>query len=653
MIGDVAADGYWPVDALDKLAHPDDLRRVYKVMSLLLNGETQRAICEYRVRTPHGWMWVESHGIAAERDAGGKPTRVMGTHADISERKEAEAQWQRARDLAEQASRAKSQFLANMSHEVRTPLNAIMGLTDLLLESPINDEQRRWLELTDRCSRALLSLLNDVLDFSRIEAGKLTIESIVFDLGGELADIAATYAQQAQVKGVHMAQSIAPALRCSVLGDPLRVRQVLGNLLANAVKFTQAGGSVSLSALAVGDASQGTLMVRFIVSDTGIGIPTESQDDIFEAFTQADASTSRRYGGSGLGLAICAQLTRLMGGCITLDSQPGKGSTFTVTLPFALQAQPALLATPSASSATGSDARTTLAGKRVLLAEDNEINELLMARMLSQLGCQVDVARDGEQAYDLWLKGNYALILMDVQMPKVNGLQATRRIRSTESEQGRVRTLILAVTANAMSGDESTCLAAGMDGYVAKPVQSQVLVQVIQRLLGQSSAPMAVGVSPHAAHTSEPIETVVSPAAAATAMPAVVTKVRSLERSSAGRVPSQSIDDVMGLFAGDVQEIQRFSQRLQVALDKSLQRLQTAGYQRQGSEVSAVVHTLNGTFGFLGARSAMRLCRGLELAARQADWHLYARALPLLRAESARVLKALAVVIQNSHEGTT
>lgn len=489
MIGDVVMDGYWNANALRERIHPEDLPAVQAAVEALAQGRTLRLVQEHRVRGAEGWIWVESHGIAAEHDARGRPLRLMGTLADISARKRVEAEIQAARDMAEQASRAKSEFLANTSHEFRTPLNALIGLTRLLMDSPINAEQRQWLTLMDSSAHALLNMLNDVLDFSRIEAGKMGIERVRFDLPRLLEETGALYEGQAREKAIQWTQSLAPDLPSAVTGDPGRLRQVLGNLLSNALKFTPAGGHVRLSA-STGTDQGGGRVLRLRVQDDGVGIARAHQAKIFEAFTQADSSTARRFGGSGLGLAICARLVRLMGGHIDLDSEPGRGSVFTVTLP--------LDGTDPASGRVlveegGGDAAAMQAtgkrfdGKVVLVAEDNPVNELLINQWLQRLGCVVRNARDGEEALAQWEAGPVDLVLMDVQMPRVNGLEAVRRIRERERRALLRPTPVVALTANAMSGDREACLAAGMDAYLSKPVTPESLAQAMAQVLRQDA----------------------------------------------------------------------------------------------------------------------------------------------------------------------
>ena len=497
MLGDIAMEGYWSAADLRERIHPDDRERTAAIERSLQSGQSRHAVSQYRVRTREGWLWVESHAMGAEHDAQGRPLRLMGTLADIGERKRLEAEGQRAREQAEQASRAKSEFLANISHEVRTPLNALMGLTQLLMDSPLNPDQRNWLELMDSSAHALLGLLNDVLDLSRIEAGKLSIERVHFDLHQVLQDVGALYAEQARAKPLAFSLTLAPDLPPQMQGDPGRLRQVLGNLLSNALKFTPRSGRIDVRADLTG-AANGPRQLRLAVQDSGVGISPRQQATIFDAFTQADASTARRYGGSGLGLAICSRLVRLMGGQIELQSALGQGSTFTVTLPLG-ELSPAAAEGPlSAPAELGelAQAGQRFAGLCALVAEDHPVNELLMTQLLQRLGCTVRHARDGHQAVEQWAQGGVDIVLMDVQMPGSNGLEATRLIREQELRRGLPHTPIIAVTANAMAGDREVCLAAGMDGYTAKPVSPQALIRAMDDALRYAAGQPAQATAP-------------------------------------------------------------------------------------------------------------------------------------------------------------
>lgn len=620
MLGDVAMEGYWDTSGLLDRVHPEDRAQVEATTRTLLSGEQQRAVSQHRVRTVDGWLWVESHGMVAEHDAQGRPIRLMGTIADIGKRKRAEAEGARARELAEQASRAKSEFLANISHEVRTPLNALMGLTRLLIDSPLNPEQKSWLELMDSSAHALLALLNDVLDLSRIEAGKLSIEHVRFHLHDVLNEVAALYAEQARAKPLDFALELAHGLPQQMQGDPGRLRQVLGNLLSNAVKFTPRGGRIRVTAQALTAAGTRQRLLRLRVQDSGVGIAAKQQPTLFDAFTQADASTARRYGGSGLGLAICARLVKLMGGGIEVQSELGQGSVFTVTLPLEEGAATdhAPLSAPIELNEVA-QAGQRFAGLTVLVAEDHPVNELLMNQLLQRLGCTVRNARDGEQAVQQWSQGGVDLVLMDVQMPGSNGLQATRRIRELEIARGLPHTPIVAVTANAMNGDREACLAAGMDGYTPKPMSPQALMHAMDEALLR-----AHGLPPRA------------PGAPVATEP---------DTRSPAAVGALDVPKLLRRLDGDRETLRALAQAMRSDMEQRLCELQAALVAQDADRAVAHAHGLKGSLGSMTAERGARLAKGLELAARSRDWQLFARALPLMQAEAQQIDAALAALL--------
>ena len=624
MIGDIAMEGYWDTQALMDRVHPEDRAQAQGMAQALLKGRQHRAIAQYRVRGAEGWVWIEAHGMVAEHDAGGRTLRLMGTLADIGERKRQEAVGELARTQAEQASKAKSEFLANISHEVRTPLNALMGLTRLLLESPLNEEQKSWLGLMDQSAHTLLSLLNDVLDLSRIEAGKLSIESLRFGLRDTISEACAVYAEQARAKGLGWSLQVDDRLPSSMQGDPGRLRQVLGNLLSNALKFTPRGGRIGV--VVEGFASDsGERRLRLQVQDSGVGIAPKHQASIFEAFTQADASTARRYGGSGLGLAICARLVRLMGGGIALQSELGQGSTFTVELPLgeAATTEAAPLSAPAELHGMA-QAGQRFAGQCVLVAEDHPVNELIMKQLLQRLGCEVRIARDGHQAVTQWQAGGIDLVLMDVQMPGSNGLEATRRIRELEIELGRPHTPIVAVTASAMSGDREACLMAGMDDYISKPVSPQALIQAMDdarlRSAGQPVSP----------RTSSPA----APTPGGTGTPAMPAEASALDIAKLRR----RLD-------GDEDTLRQLGHAMRIDLGQRLQALRQALQHQDRDMATSHAHGLKGSLGSMTADRGARLAKGLELAARSRDWALFERALPLMEAEARHIDAALAALL--------
>ncbi len=643
-LGGVAADGYWELIDLRARLHPDDVEPLRAQVMALLEGRSQHAVLQHRVRAADGWRWVETHGTLAEHDSQGKPLRLMGTIADIGERKRVEQEGIQARELAEQAHRVKSEFLTNISHEVRTPLNALMGLTRMLKDSPLNAEQAHWLALMDGAAHTLLEQLDNLLDLSRIEAGELRIEQVRFDLRGMLEQASAICAEQARAKPLAFRIEVGPDLPRWLTGDPVRLRQVIGNLLSNALKFTPKGGSITLRAgLAPppqdGDAHAGAMPRRWQiqVQDSGEGIAPQDQVDIFNAFTQADASTTRRHGGSGLGLAICSRLTRLMAGEIALQSGLGRGSTFTVTLPLQEAAPPGGAAEMLEVAQVG----PRYVGLVVLLAEDHPVNELMMRQLLLRMGCTVRVARGGVQAVAQWEQGGIDLILMDVQMPGMSGLDATREIRAAEARRKLRRTPIVAVTANAMMGDREACLAAGMDGYAAKPVSPQTLLQELDRVL-QIEPP-----SPPAAETGlAPGET----AEARDTRPATPAFSELEEADAASRAanPLEALDveKLLRRLDGDEDALRQLAQMMRADLASRQLELQQALEARDMSRAVAHAHGLKGSLGSMTAERGARLAKGLELAARSGDWPLFARALPLLQTEAYRIDQALAELLR-------
>jgi signal transduction histidine kinase/ActR/RegA family two-component response regulator len=395
----------------------------------------------------------------------------------------------RARLAAERANAAKSEFLANMSHEIRTPLNGVVGLAEMLAESPLPAHQRDLARDLSDCSSALLHVLNDILDFSKLEAGKLVLESEPFDLGECVRSAVATVLVRARRKGLELEVELEAGLPQWVLGDSGRVRQVLLNLLSNAVKFTHRGG-VKVQASRDGGA------VRLLVADTGIGVDAESLGRLFEPFTQADSSTTRRYGGTGLGLAICRRLASAMGGEIGAESVPGHGSTFWLRVPLPEAPAPPPTAEPLAALAQAVAAAPHAGIARVLVAEDNPVNRRVVEHLVRKLGHEVDCAENGESALEALESRAYALVLMDCQMPVLDGYEATRRIRARESMRGLPRTPIVALTAHAMKSDRDRCLATGMDDYLTKPVQARVLEAAIRRWISPSPPPGADSASP-------------------------------------------------------------------------------------------------------------------------------------------------------------
>jgi PAS domain S-box-containing protein len=407
-----------------------------------------------------------------------------GVMHDISIRKQAEREAAEARALAEQAAASQGQFLANMSHEIRTPMNGVLGMLDLLAQGRLPPDERGYVNVALQSAQSLLVLINDILDLSKIRAGRLELERIPFDLHRAVEETASIAASLAAEKGLRLNCCIDAGVPLRVNADPARLRQILFNLLGNAVKFTERGEiGLTVQAATRPDAPA---EIRFKVRDTGIGIDSERLEALFDPFTQADPSITRRYGGTGLGLAITRQLAEMMGGSVTAASEPGRGSTFCFEAPFDVieEGIPQRYEGPLdgldvlVGDAPAADARPPA---RVLLVEDRPVNQHVGIEMLRRFNVDVVLAEDGQQAVERTQQERFDLILMDNQMPVMDGLTATRRIRELEQERGGLRTPIVALTAHAMSGDRERCLEAGMDDYVSKPFR----ISDIERVLAE------------------------------------------------------------------------------------------------------------------------------------------------------------------------
>ena len=399
---------------------------------------------------------------------------------EVVERSLVNQELRKAKDKAEEAVRLKGEFLANMSHEIRTPLNGVTGMITLALDRCEDREARDQLELAKSAAMSLTAILNDILDLSRVEAGKLKIDSVPFNLREMLHDVLRIFEQAVKEKGLRLTIDVAPDCPQNVLGDPVRLRQVLINLVGNAVKFTLQGAvGVAVSAPAPG-------MLCLEVRDTGIGIPKDKLEAIFEAFTQADGSHTRRFGGSGLGLTITKRLVTLMGGQITAQSEPGTGSRFSVVLP--LEAAPA---DERNLALRDTVPLSTLPKLHVLVAEDNLVNQKVAAGILKRKGWTVTVASTGRQAHQAFLANHFDLILMDVQMPELDGLESSTLIRQEEQLRSLARTPIIAVTAHASSAQHEQCIAHGMDAVVTKPIDITALFETIHRVVAPAQPPAA------------------------------------------------------------------------------------------------------------------------------------------------------------------
>jgi signal transduction histidine kinase/CheY-like chemotaxis protein len=461
---------------------------------------------------------VEVSGAGDEISCLGDSFNAMVAALAASQAKLRQSQEELERALREavSANEAKSEFLANMSHELRTPMTGVIGMIELMLDSPLSPAQREQLETTRNCAQSLLAVVNDILDLSKIEAGRLELEEVPFSLGSLVADCARVCNMSAAEKGIAFRWGIRPGSMTRLVGDPLRIRQIVSNLTGNALKFTQKGFvHLDVSCLPTGDAGAGgkSCLLRIVVQDTGPGIPADKLGIIFEKFSQADGSITRRYGGTGLGLTITKKLVDMHGGEIEVDSEAGRGSTFTVVLPCSA-AEPA--AQPEQGTRRVSAAEWGGQSGPILAVEDNLINQKVVVTLLRKCGFQVGVAANGEQALEMMDQTPYRLILMDVQMPVLDGLEATRRLRADP----RHRTVpVIAMTAHTMTGDRERCLDAGMNGYLAKPFDHGHLLKLVETHLppacpsGDSGAApedlrrLEVEIRGHSASSAQPAQT--------------------------------------------------------------------------------------------------------------------------------------------------
>lgn len=591
--------------------HEEDLPECLNQLEKHMCGLTSVYRRMYRIRRRDGsYAWVLDQGMVFDRDNEGRTTRMIGTITDISDRKRLEQDLQEALESAETANRMKSVFLANMSHEIRTPMNGVIGMTDLALETDLTTEQREYLMTVKDSAGHLLTVINDILDYSKVEAGKLIIHREPLNLRSVFAHTLRLLAFRAEEKGLRLGMNLAPDLPNAIEGDSARIRQILVNLIGNAIKFTEKGNITITVDTHVEDKEY----LHVMVSDTGIGIPDEKLDTIFDSFTQADSSITRNYGGTGLGLTISRRLVELMGGNMWADSQIGIGSCFQFTLPYKEAEEVPEDATHPPPSHTG----ITTSPLDILVAEDNPVNQTLARKLLEKRGHHVTIADTGAAAVQAYETHHFDLVFMDMMMPEMNGIEATHRIRGMEQRAGR-HIPIIAMTANAMEGDRTRCLDAGMDSYISKPISPHALDHELAWVM-------------HQLQTEQ-------------------QKPTHQQASSALPIPSQATQQaphydrrkILAHLDGDVNLLNEVEQMFIADAGHYLAEINLAWEQHDWQHMASTAHALRGML-VIFSEPAAEIVRQLEMAARQCQ----TEEIDVLRVSVAETTQSMMTLVHQS-----
>jgi PAS domain S-box-containing protein len=590
------------VDSVDKFEFSP-------IQFALTDGETSHVNSETFYRRNGSGFLVEYICVPLkEKD---KIIGAVITFQDITERRDIESAIVEARNAAIEAARTKTAFLANMSHEIRTPLNGVIGMTNLLLDTNLSHEQIHYTNIIKQSADLLLDIVNEILDFSKIEAGKLELEHITFDLFELLSGTVEFFKPEAKRKKLKLKLEIADNFSTSICGDSSRLRQVFNNLIGNAVKFTDSG-EIKVKVLQETDAGS-EIFLKFIVSDTGIGIPKEKQSFLFQPFTQADASTTRRFGGTGLGLAISKQLVCMMDGEIGFESEADRGSKFWFTAKFGKQIKEQIVFAannPVYLPSVEKDSQDLLTEAKILVAEDNEVNRQVVLGMLRSLGFEADAVANGRKAVNAVKAKDYEIILMDCHMPEMDGFEATREIRSLGNGKNTVK--IVAMTANALIGEEEVCLEYGMDDYLSKPMLKHDLSKILAKHLPlvEKKLDSQTNIVQHR------LEDVLDSEA--------LENLRQIE----SRGEQNFIAETIKLY---------FSHA-----EKQINEIKQAVFNRNGEKLFLKAHSLKGSSGSIGLNKMFKLCENLEVQSQSDEWEKSEQTLSEMLTEFGKTKKAIA-----------